>query len=81
MSCETARDPSHSSCTTLWGESDVSDFFWGLVAFLALAAALNHSWHHARDSHLTSRLARVSYRDGRSTIVVVDADLEAFELD
>jgi hypothetical protein len=56
-------------------------FFWGLVAFLALAAALNHSWHHARDSHLTSRLARVSYRDGRSTIVVVDADLEAFELD
>jgi hypothetical protein len=56
-------------------------FFWGLVAFLALAAALNHGWHHARDSHLSSRLARVSYRDGRSTVVVVDADLEMMDFD
>ena len=56
-------------------------FFWALVAFLALAAALNHGWHHARDSHLSSRLARVSYRDGRSTMVVLDADLDVVDLD
>jgi hypothetical protein len=56
-------------------------FFWALVGFLALAAALNHAWHHARDNHLSSRLARVSYRDGRSTVVVVGADLEVMELD
>jgi len=56
-------------------------FFWGLVVVLALAAAFNHGWHHARDSHLSSRLARVSYRDGRSTVVLVDADLEVIELD
>ena len=56
-------------------------FFWGLVAVLAVAAALNHGWHHARDSHLTSRLARVAYRDGRSTMVAVDADLEVIDLE
>jgi hypothetical protein len=49
-------------------------FFWGVVAFLALAAAVNHGWHHARDSHLTARLARVSYRDGGPTVVVIDLD-------
>jgi hypothetical protein len=38
--------------------------FWGIVAFLALAAGCNHGWHHLRDSHLTSRLTRVSHRQG-----------------
>jgi peptidoglycan/LPS O-acetylase OafA/YrhL len=56
-------------------------FCWAVVAFLAVAAALNHGWHHARDNHLSARLARASYRDGRSTVVVVDADLEMIELD
>jgi hypothetical protein len=56
-------------------------FFWGLVAFLALAAALNHGWHHARDGHLSSRLARVAYRDGRSTVVRVDVNLEMIDLE
>jgi hypothetical protein len=56
-------------------------YFWGLVAVLAVAAALNHGWHHARDAHLSARLARVAYRDGRSTVVVVDADLEVLELE
>jgi hypothetical protein len=56
-------------------------FFWGLVAFLALVAALNHGRHHASDSHHSSRLQRASYRDGPEALVVVDADLEVLELD
>ena len=36
--------------------------FWAIVAILALAAACNHGWHHARHSHLSARLARASYR-------------------
>jgi hypothetical protein len=40
--------------------------FWGIVGFLALAAGWNHGWHHARDNHLTGRLTRASYRDGRA---------------
>jgi hypothetical protein len=31
---------------------------WAVVALLALAAAYNHRWHHARDSHPATRLSR-----------------------
>jgi hypothetical protein len=44
-----------------------------LVAVLALAAAVNHGWHHARQQHyLAERLTRVSRRDGQADLLVID---------
>jgi|tagenome__1003787_1003787.scaffolds.fasta_scaffold20315431_1 hypothetical protein len=39
---------------------DWIDACWAVVALLALAAAYNHRWHHARDQHPTARLTRAS---------------------
>ncbi|HEY3528318.1 MAG TPA: hypothetical protein VGK78_04150 [Nocardioides sp.] len=44
--------------------------FWGLVAILAMAAACNHGWHHTRQNHLASRLARASYAHAVQPLVV-----------
>jgi hypothetical protein len=31
---------------------------WAVVALLAVAAAVNHGWHHGRDHDPTQRLTR-----------------------
>ena len=49
-------------------------FFWFLVGFLALAAACNHTWHHARDSH-HARLARASRRETPGSLFAGDVAL------
>jgi hypothetical protein len=36
--------------------------FWVIVAVLALAAAVNHCWHHPRGGYLPTRLDRVAVR-------------------
>jgi hypothetical protein len=54
--------------------------FWGIVGFLALAAAGNHGWHHLRDSHLTARLTRASSR-GAAVVLLTERRDSALELD
>jgi hypothetical protein len=46
--------------------------FWVVVAILAAAAGWNHGWHHLRRTHLTARLSRASYREGRAALVLLD---------
>lgn len=54
-------------------------FCWALVVFLALAAAFNHGWHHARDRHLTTRLARASGRDTEQASFELDREGRAVD--
>lgn len=50
-------------------------FFWGAVAVLAIAAAVNHGWHHARSGYLHTRLTRLAVRhDGHVVADVAVAD-------
>jgi hypothetical protein len=47
-------------------------YFWAIVALLVLVAGWNHGWHHARQSHLTARLARASSREGGAAVLVIE---------
>ena len=55
--------------------------FWVIVAVLALAAACNHGWHHARDRHLTARLVRACARDCGAAVLVVEPPAVTYDAD
>jgi hypothetical protein len=61
--------------------SDPIFVFWGLVAFLCLAAACNHGWHHARDNHLNMRLARVARTDDRTSTHLSESPRYGLDVD
>jgi hypothetical protein len=61
--------------------SDPIHVFWGLIAILGVAAALNHRWHHARHSTLDARLVRASERDRGAVRLDAGLPREAVELD
>jgi hypothetical protein len=57
------------------------DVFWGIVAVLAVAAAWNHGWHHARPSYLSTRLARAAHRDGGAPRRADESPLAAVDVE